>query len=351
MDKQFERVAGARKISYDELAHVTNSFSEQNKLGRGGFGEVYKGLFNDSNGFSEGNIYVAVKRIFEVSIQGIKDYTSELMIASQVRHKNLIQLIGWCHEKRELLLVFEYMPNLSLDCHLFNAEKLLTWEQRYTIGKDLASALNYLHEECKQCVLHRDIKSSNVMLDANFNPILGDFGLARLMHYDMRSQTLQGGTEGYIAPECYETGKSTKESDVYSYGVVLLEIACGRKPFVPTEDGNWVRLVKWVWDLYGSGKLFEAVDQKLYGDFDREAMKRLMIVGLSCAHPHYQLRPKIGEAMNMLKFIEEPYTLPANFPQPTHPIPSGSLTSSDSSNFSSSFEASLIQHRSRARLD
>ncbi|KAF2320592.1 hypothetical protein GH714_028772 [Hevea brasiliensis] len=198
------------------------------------------------------------------------------MIASQVRHKNLIQLI----------------EKFTLDM----GTKIYYW-------KRLASALNYY--------------TKNV----------------------------------YIAPECYETGKSTKESDVYSYGVVLLEIACGRKPFVPTEDGNWVRLVKWVWDLYGSGKLFEAVDQKLYGDFDREAMKRLMIVGLSCAHPHYQLRPKIGEAMNMLKFIEEPYTLPANFPQSTHPIPSGSLTSSDSSNFSASFEASLIQHRSRARLD
>ncbi|KAL8264700.1 hypothetical protein R6Q59_022830 [Mikania micrantha] len=142
----------------------------------------------------------------------MKEYASDVRIISRLRHGNLVQLIGWCHQKGELLLVYEYMENGSLDSHLFKHKSLLTWGTRYKIAHGLASALLYLHEEWEQCVLHRDIKSSNVMLDSNFNTKLGDFGLAKLVDHDKGSQTtMLAGTLGYMALECLITGRATKE--------------------------------------------------------------------------------------------------------------------------------------------
>jgi hypothetical protein len=225
MDEEFLRGTGPKRFSFKELVQATNNFNDQEKLGQGGFGGVYKGFLRDSNSF------VAVKRVSKGSKQGIKEYASEVKIISRLRHKNLVQLIGWCHERGELLLVYEFMPNGSLDSHLFKEESLLTWAMRYKVAQGLASALLYLHEEWEQCVVHRDIKSSNIMLDSNFNTKLGDFGLARLVDHVKGSQTtVLAGTMGYMAPECVTTGKASKESDVYSFGIVALEIACGRKP-------------------------------------------------------------------------------------------------------------------------
>ncbi|KAL7206127.1 hypothetical protein ACSBR2_018938 [Camellia fascicularis] len=215
MDDQFKEGTGPRKFSYNELALATNNFAEEEKLGEGGFGGVYKGSRS----------------------KGQKEYASEVKIISQLRHRNLVRLTGWCHEKNELLLVYELMPNGSLDSHLFEAKSLLTWEVRYKIAQGLASALFYLHEEWEQCVVHRDIKSSNVMLDSNFNAKLGDFGLARLVDHEQGFQTtVVAGTMGYLAPECLVTFKASKESDVYSFGVVALEIACGRRPIEPQAE-------------------------------------------------------------------------------------------------------------------
>ena len=175
MDIEFEKGTGPKSFTYREIIHATNNFAEGGKLGEGGFGGVYKGLL------SESNAEVAVKRVSKGSKQGKKEYMSEVTIISHLRHKNLVQLIGWCHEQGELLLVYEYMPNGSLDTHLFGIEIMLIWPIRYKIALGLASALLYLHEEWQQCVIHRDIKSSNIMLDSNFNAKLGDFGLARLV--------------------------------------------------------------------------------------------------------------------------------------------------------------------------
>ncbi|XP_021802477.1 L-type lectin-domain containing receptor kinase IX.2-like, partial [Prunus avium] len=176
IDDEFEKGAGPRKFSYSELAQATSNFREGEKLGEGGFGGVYKGFIPDLKS------YVAVKKISRGSKQGLKEYASEVKIISRLRHRNLVQLIGWCHE-RKFLLVYEFMPNGSLDSHLFKEQSLLTWDARYKIAQGLASGLLYLHEEWEQCVLHRDIKSSNVMLDSNFNAKLGDFGLARLVDH------------------------------------------------------------------------------------------------------------------------------------------------------------------------
>jgi hypothetical protein len=206
MEREIEHT-GPKRFSYDELVRATNDFAEEGKLGEGGFGGVYKGFLSDLQQF------VAVKKVSRPSDQGKKAYTTEIKIISILRHKNMVQLIGWCHEKGALLLVYEFMPNGSLDFHLFGGRTLLNWEVRYKIAHGLASALLYLHEESGQYVVHRDIKSSNIMLDSDFNAKLGDFGLARLMDEEAGVKTTGlAGTWGYIAPEYASTGKATKVS-------------------------------------------------------------------------------------------------------------------------------------------
>ncbi|KAG8368535.1 hypothetical protein BUALT_Bualt15G0055700 [Buddleja alternifolia] len=292
---EFERGTGPKKFSYNDLARATNKFSQQEKLGEGGFGGVYKGMLKEIDS------YVAVKRVSRGSSQGIKEYASEVRIISRLRHRNLVQLLGWCHEKKELLLVYEFMPNGSLDSHLFKGRSVLSWGLRFKIAQGLASALLYLHEEWEQCVVHRDIKSSNIMLDSNFNAKLGDFGLARLVDHEKGSQTtVLAGTMGYMAPECAITGKASKETDVFSFGVVALEICCGKRPIDPKAPKGEVNLVDRVWSLYGMGKLLEAVDPQLKRDFNVREIERLMIVGLWCAHPDSDLRPPIRQAILVL---------------------------------------------------
>ncbi|KAE8704827.1 L-type lectin-domain containing receptor kinase IX.2 [Hibiscus syriacus] len=224
------------------------------------------------------------------------------------------------------LLVYEFLPNGSLDSHLFGDKIMLTWIVRYKIAIGLASALFYLHVEWEQYVVHRDIKSSNVMLDSNFSAKLGDFGLARLVDHDMGSQTtVLAGTMGYLAPECVTTGKASKESDVYSFGVVALEIACGRKPVEPRAEPIKVRLLEWVWDLYGKGQLLEAVDKRLGKVFDKRQIECLMITGLWCCHPDYTHRPSIRQVISVLNFEAPLPSLPSKLPVPMYYAPPMSL--------------------------
>ncbi|CAN1189083.1 L-type lectin-domain containing receptor kinase IX.1 [Linum perenne] len=328
MDEEFEKGAGPSKFSFKELARATNNFNERdNKLGEGGFGKVYKGYLKDKEG--GGKLLIAVKRVSRKSSQGMKEFAAEVKIISRLRHRNLVQLIGWCNEKKELLLVYEFLPNGSLDFHLFQQKEkswLLNWEMRYKIAKGLASGLLYLHEEWEQCVVHRDIKSSNVMLDSNFNAKLGDFGLARLVDHDKGSQTtLLAGTMGYLAPECAITGKASRESDVFSFGVVLLEIATARRPAVKVkqqevkDEAVVVHLVEWVWSLYGDGRLMmEAPDQKLDREYEGEEMERLLMVGLWCAHPDSSSRPSVRQALQLLNFEAPLPVLPLNMPVATY---------------------------------
>ncbi|XP_028797284.1 L-type lectin-domain containing receptor kinase IX.1-like [Neltuma alba] len=317
MYDSFGRGIGPKEYSYADLASATNYFEDAQKLGQGGFGEVYRGFLKDSN------TCIAIKRISEGSKQGMKEFASEVRIISQLRHRNLVQLLGWCHKGKELLLVYEYMPNGSLDFHLFKDQSLLKWSERFKIAQGLASALLYLHEGWERCVVHRDIKSSNIMLDSNFNAKLGDFGLARLVDHAKSSPTTAlAGTMGYMAPECLFIGRASKESDMYSLGIVALETACGRKCINHNVPENEINIVNWVWELYGSGRILEAVDPRLQGDFDHDQIKCLMIVGLWCAHPDHNHRPSIRQAMNVLNF-EVPFpSLPLSYPELTyHELP------------------------------
>ncbi|KAK9077255.1 hypothetical protein SSX86_005592 [Deinandra increscens subsp. villosa] len=337
MNYEFEMGTGAKKLSYHELALATSYFAEKEKLGEGGFGGVYRGFLKDSS------TYVAVKRVSKGSKQGIKEYASEVRIISRLRHRNLVQLTGWCHEKGELLLVYEYMENGSLDSHLFKAQSLLTWGTRYKIAQGLASALLYLHEEWEQCVLHRDIKSSNVMLDSNFNAKLGDFGLAKLVDHEKGSQTtMLAGTLGYMAPECVVTGRASRESDVFSFGVVALEIACGRKCIEFKAQEKQIRLLEWVWELYGTGTLLEAVDSLLGLDFEEEEIKCLMITGLWCVHPDSELRPSMRQVVQVLNFEASWPKLPSKMPVASYLSPP----------MSSLFDVtSIIQNRVSSHID
>ncbi|KAK9073973.1 hypothetical protein SSX86_006567 [Deinandra increscens subsp. villosa] len=259
MDNEFEIGVRPKQYSYVELAESTSDFAEENKLREGGFGGVYRGFLKDSN------TYIAIKRVSKSSRQGIEEYTSEIRIISQLRHKNLVQLTGWCQEKGELLLVYDYMENGSLDLHLFEAKSSLTWSTRYKIAKRFGF--------CFMLVDHE--KDSETMMLAL---------------------------------------KATKESDVFGFGVVALELACGRKPIGCKGKEKQIRLNEWVSELYGADTLIEAVDPHLGSDFDEEEIKRLVIVGLWCVHPHLEQRPSMRQVIQVLNRQASLPVLPSTIP-------------------------------------
>ncbi|KAF8020489.1 hypothetical protein BT93_G1030 [Corymbia citriodora subsp. variegata] len=309
INDELERGAGPRRFTYAELVSATNKFAEERKLGEGGFGAVYRGYLVGLDAA------VAVKRMSRGSKQGKKEFITEVKVISSLRHRNLVQLIGWCYEANEFVLVYEFMPNGSLNRHLFGKRSPLSWAARYKISVGLASVLLYLHEEWEQCVVHRDIKSSNVMLDSGFNVKLGDFGLAHLMDHELEPQTTGlAGTFGYLAPEYVSTGRASKESDVYSFGVVALEIATGRRSVDRMDGSSQMSLVEWVWDLYGKGRVVEAMDEGLRVEFDGRQVECLLVVGLSCAHPDRSLRPSIRQALQVLNFEAMVPVLPNKMP-------------------------------------
>lgn len=316
MDEEFE-MCGPRKFSYTELSQATQGFSEKEKLGGGGFGAVYRGFLQEQV------LHVAIKKVSETSRQGRREYIAEVTIIGRLRHRNLVNLVGWCHKSDEFLLVYELMENRSLDVHLYNSKQVLAWPTRYKIILGMGSALFYLHQECEQCVLHRDIKPSNVMLDSSFNAKLGDFGLARLVDHSRGGFTTAqvAGTRGYMDPEYVYSGRATTESDVYSFGVVLLEIACGRRPVIEHRDESKVVLVDWVWALHGRKMLLDAVDARLDGGFDAQEMERVLVVGLWCVHPDYGFRPSIRQALNVLRCEAQLPDLPPEMPVATYARP------------------------------
>ncbi|CAL4979099.1 unnamed protein product [Urochloa decumbens] len=322
---------GPRRFPYHELVAATKSFAPEEKLGQGGFGSVYRGHLRTRE-HGGGLAAVAIKRFAKgSSMQGVREYKSEIKVISRLRHRNLVQLVGWCHGRDELLLVYELVPNRSLDVHLHGdgGTTFLTWPMRMKIILGLGSALLYLHEEWEQCVVHRDVKPSNVMLDESYNAKLGDFGLARFIDHAVGVQTMTAvsGTPGYVDPESLITGKASAESDVYSFGVVLLEVTCGKRPMSLQLDGNKknsiFRLVEWVWGLYGRGSALEAADERLQGDYDAAEVERAVAVGLWCAHPDPRARPSIRAAMAALQSSDGPSlpALPAKMPVPTYAAP------------------------------
>ncbi|KAG8378787.1 hypothetical protein BUALT_Bualt07G0021300 [Buddleja alternifolia] len=284
------------RYSYEELNLGTKGFSGEELLGSGGFGKVYKATLAN-------NTEVAVKCVSHDSKQGMKEFMAEISSMGRLQHKNLVQMRGWCRKGNELMLVYDYMPNGSLNRWIFDKPKnLMNWEGRRRVLADVAEGLHYLHHGWDQVVVHRDIKSSNVLLDSDMRGRLGDFGLAKLYtHGEVPNTTRVVGTFGYLAPEMATTTSPTEASDVYSFGVVVLEVACGRRPLeTKVENEDEEVLIDWVRQKYMEGRLMEAADKRIKGEYELEEMEAVLKLGLSCCHPDPTRRPSMREVIAVL---------------------------------------------------
>ncbi|PPD88594.1 hypothetical protein GOBAR_DD14483 [Gossypium barbadense] len=313
---------------------TTGNFNHKNKLGKGGFGTVYKGVWKEKE--------IAVKRVSKKSHQGNQEFIAEVTTIGNLNHKNLVKLIGWCYENRELLLVYEYMPNGSLDKFIFYDEKTgkgesnqpnLSWETRLIIIQGVAEALDYLHNGCEKRVLHRDVKCSNIMLDSEFNAKLGDFGLARTIQQREKTHhsTIEiAGTPGYMAPETFLISRATVETDVYSYGVLLLEVVCGRKLGNQSELSNYSNsIVNWLWEYYSKGRITDAADSNLDRDFAEKEVESALILGLACCHPNPHFRPSMKTVSAVLAGEMDPPQVPLERPSFVWPAVPPVFTQSD----------------------
>ncbi|KAF6151377.1 hypothetical protein GIB67_012237 [Kingdonia uniflora] len=294
--EEWELNVGPHRYSYQELKIATKGFRDKELLGFGGFGKVYRGVFPQSK------TQVAVKQISRDSKQGLREFVSEIESIGRLRHKNLVQLQGWCRRRADLLLVYDFMPNGSLDRFLFNEPKMiLSWEQRFKIIRGVASGLLYLHEEWEQIVIHRDIKASNVLLDSELNGRLGDFGLARLYEHGSNPGTTRVvGTLGYLAPELTRTGKATRSSDMFGFGALMLEVVCGRRPIEAKALPEELILVDWVWDKWSRGEALDAVDSRMNGDFDENEVLLVLRLGLMCSSHAPMARPSMKQVVSYL---------------------------------------------------
>ncbi|XP_013715772.2 L-type lectin-domain containing receptor kinase I.7-like [Brassica napus] len=302
--EEWEKEYGPLRYSYKSLYKATKGFSKNEFLGRGGFGEVYRGTLSKSR-------EVAVKRVSHEGEEGMKQFVAEIVCMKSLKHRSLVPLLGYCRRKRELLLVSEYMPNGSLDHYLFDHSiTSIPWWRRLAIVKDIASALSYLHTEADQVVIHRDIKAANVMLDAEFNGRLGDFGMSRL--YDRGADpttTAAVGTVGYMAPELITMGPSTG-TDVYAFGVFLLEVACGRRPVESTLSAEKRFLVTWVCDCWRKSCLVDAKDPRLI-EFSSQEVERVLKLGLLCANLVPDARPTMEQ---VVQYVNGNMALPEFWP-------------------------------------
>ncbi|KAK9734730.1 hypothetical protein RND81_04G159700 [Saponaria officinalis] len=308
----WEKEYRVQRVSYKDLYKATKGFKDKEVLGHGGFGKVFKGTLPSNKA------QVAVKKVSHGSGQGMREFVAEIACLGRLRHRNLVQLLGYCRRKGELILVYDYMPNGSLDKYLYNEGKPgLLWGDRFRIIRGVASALVYLHEEWEQVVIHRDVKSSNVLLDSSMNARLGDFGLARLYDHGTNPQTTHVvGTVGYLAPELSKKGKATPNTDVFSFGMFILEVATGRSP--TTLHGEAQKyLVDWVYDCWKRKALNETIDPSLEGHIVLEEMEIVLKLGMLCAHPKAEARPSMRHVMQIL---DGDSTLPRTLSHDIKPI-------------------------------
>ncbi|KAM3739820.1 hypothetical protein ACB098_08G051100 [Castanea mollissima] len=329
--EDWEKEYGPHRFTYKNLYKATKGFSDKELLGIGGLGKVYRGILPSSNR------QIAVKKVSHDSKQGMKEFVAEVISMGRLRHRNLVQLLGYCRRRGELLLVYDYMPNGSLDKFLYSNEKQnLNWIQRFRILKGVASGLLYLHEEWEQVVLHRDVKASNVLLDAELNGRLGDFGLARLYDHGTNPQTTHVvGTVGYLAPELTRTGRATTCTDVFSFGAFMLEVACGRRPIELQGLPEEVVLVDYVFLCWGKGAILDASDPRLEGNYVVEEMELVLKLGLFCSHLVPEARPSMRQ---VVQFLDGNAKLPE---LPNDKACFGTSTSNEVSNFLLSFPSSF----------
>ncbi|XP_011622120.1 cysteine-rich receptor-like protein kinase 2 [Amborella trichopoda] len=284
-------------FKYETLRQATGSFRLSRKLGEGGFGSVYKGTFPDGR-------EIAVKRLLVNRTQSMKEFFNEVNVVSRVQHPNLVRLLGCSIECSESLLVYEYLPNKSLDLYLFDSDKCmeLDWDKRYKIMLGAAEGLAYLHEECEVRIIHRDIKASNILLDHKLRPKIADFGLARFFGVDRTHlDTGIAGTMGYIAPEYAIHGQLTEKADVYSFGVLLLELLSGKRNNEAHNSENCDTLLNMMWNQYEKNEALEILDPVLESNCSKEEVSWALQVGLLCIQESPSLRPTMSMVVQFLK--------------------------------------------------
>lgn len=301
-------------FAYETLAAATKNFSAIHKLGEGGFGPVYKGKLNDGR-------EIAVKKLSHTSNQGKKEFMNEAKLLARVQHRNVVNLVGYCVHGTEKLLVYEYVAHESLDKLLFKSQKKekLDWKRRVGIITGVAKGLLYLHEDSHNCIIHRDIKASNILLDDKWTPKIADFGMARLFPEDQSQvNTRVAGTNGYMAPEYVMHGNLSVKADVFSYGVLVLELITGQRNSSFNLDVDSQNLLDWAYKMYKKGKSLEIVDPALASTMVAEEVAMCIQLGLLCTQGDPTLRPTMRRVVVMLS------RKPGHMQEPTRPGVPGS---------------------------
>ncbi|KAL5070205.1 hypothetical protein RYX36_021092 [Vicia faba] len=285
------------RFDLSTLEESTNKFSEANKLGEGGFGEVYKGVLPSGQ-------EIAVKRLSKHSGQGGEQFKNEVELVAQLQHRNLARLLGFCLERDEKILVYEFVANKSLDYILFDPEKqrLLDWTRRYKIIGGIARGIQYLHEDSRLKIIHRDLKASNILLDKDMNPKISDFGMAKLFGVDQTQGNTSRivGTYGYMSPEYAMHGDFSIKSDIYSFGVLVMEIISGKKNSSFYETGVAEDLISYAWKLWKNGTPLELVDHTIRESYTPNEAIRCIHIGLLCVQEDPNDRPTMATIVLML---------------------------------------------------
>ncbi|XP_060185818.1 cold-responsive protein kinase 1-like [Lycium barbarum] len=329
---------GPVSYRFKDLKIATKDFSENNKLGEGGFGDVYKGTLKNGN-------VVAVKKLAMFSSRAKADFETEVRLISNVHHRNLIRLLGCSIKGAELLLVYEYMANGSLERYLYGDKRgMLNWKQRFNIICGTARGLAYLHEQFHVCIIHRDIKSSNILLDDEFQTKIADFGLVRLLPEDQSHvSTKFAGTLGYTAPEYAIHGHLTEKVDVYSFGIVVLEIISGRRSNDIKIEPVTEYLLEQAWKLHETGMTEKLVDETLDpNEFNEQEVKKIIEIALMCTQSPANLRPSMSEVVVMLLSDRSTSTRTPSRPtiitmDKSTPVDSSITTGSSASNATNTF--------------
>uniref|UniRef100_A0A0E0GYZ0 Serine/threonine-protein kinase n=1 Tax=Oryza nivara TaxID=4536 RepID=A0A0E0GYZ0_ORYNI len=313
-NEDFESVQSTL-LSLASLQVATDNFHESNKIGEGGFGAVYKGILHGQE--------VAVKRMAKGSNQGLEELKNELVLVAKLHHRNLVRLVGFCLDEGERLLIYEYMSNKSLDTFLFEQKRKLDWAVRFKIIEGIARGLQYLHQDSQKKIVHRDMKASNILLDADMNPKIGDFGLARLFGQDQTREVTSriAGTFGYMPPEYVLRGQYSTKSDVFSFGILVIEIVTGQRrnsgPYLSEQNDEDILSI--VWRHWEEGAIAEMIDHSLGRNYSETEVLKCVNIGLLCVQQNPVDRPTMADVMILLN-SDTTCTMPALAPRPAYLI-------------------------------